>query len=40
MQAQAQKTESIEFRFSGDVGEYFSIKASLNNFSRVEKLVI
>ena len=40
MQAQAQKTESIEFRFSGDVGEYFSIKASLNNFSRVEKFVI
>ena len=40
MQAQAKKTESIEFRFSGDVGEYFSIKASLNNCSKVEKFVI
>ena len=40
MQAQAKKTESIEFRFSGEREEKFSIKASLNNFSKVETFVI
>lgn len=40
MQAQAHHTETIEFRFSGEEGEYFSIKASLHNCDRVETFVI
>jgi hypothetical protein len=40
MQAQANKTETIEFCFSGEEGEYFSIKASLNDCHSVETFVI
>ena len=40
MQAQAKKTESIEFRFSEEIGKKFSIKVSLSNFSKVETFVI
>ena len=40
MQAQAKKTESIEFCFSEEIGEKFSIKVSLNNFSKVETFII
>jgi hypothetical protein len=40
MQAQAKNTETIEFRFSGESKELFSIKASLNNFSMVENFLL
>lgn len=40
MQAQAHEAETIEFRLSGEEGEYFQIKASLNNCERVETFII
>ncbi|WP_171815435.1 DUF1822 family protein [Stanieria cyanosphaera] len=40
MQVQADQTETIEFRFSGKEGEFFSIKASLPNCDRIETFVI
>ncbi len=40
MQAQAKETESIEFRFSGEIGEQFSIKVSLHNFTKIETFII
>ncbi|BAU64836.1 hypothetical protein STA3757_22120 [Stanieria sp. NIES-3757] len=40
MQIQAYQTETIEFRFTGDEGEFFSIKASLHNCDRIETFVI
>ena len=40
MQAQAKKADSIEFCFSGERGEKFSIKVSLNNLTKVETFII
>ena len=40
MQAQAKETESIEFRFSGEIGEQFSIKVSFHNFTKIETFII
>ena len=40
MHAQANKTKNIEFRFSGESGEYFSIKACLNQKALIETFTI
>lgn len=40
MQIQAYQAETIEFRFSGEEGKFFSIKAYLHNCDRVETFVI
>jgi hypothetical protein len=40
MQAQAKNTETIEFRFTGKPQEYFSIKTSLNNCTKIENFII
>ena len=40
MQAQANNTRTIEFRFSGESGEYFSIKACLDENTHVERFII
>ena len=40
MHAQANNTKNIEFRFSGESGEYFSIKACLNDRALVETFTI
>ena len=40
MHAQANNTRNIEFRFSGESGEYFSIKACLNQNAQIETFAI
>ncbi len=40
MQAQANNTKTIEFRFSGESGEYFSIKACLDKNTQIETFTI
>ena len=40
MHAQANNTKNIEFRFSGESGEYFSIKACLNEKALIETFTI
>ncbi len=40
MHAQANNTKNIEFRFSGESGEYFSIKACLNEIALIETFTI
>ncbi len=40
MHAQANNTRNIEFRFSGESGEYFSIKACLHKNAQIETFAI
>lgn len=40
MQATARSTESILLKFSGEVGEYFSLKIALDNLSLSEAFII
>ena len=40
MQAQSRQTEMIQLKFGGQIGEKFSIKVSLDEFSKVESFVI
>ncbi len=40
MQAQANDTETIEFCFSGELGEYFEIEVSLDNYIKVEAFMV
>ena len=40
MQAQAKKTESIEFRFCGKIGDEFGIQVVLDRFSKIENFII
>ena len=40
MQAQSRQTEMIQLKFGGQIGEKFSIKVSLDEFSKIESFVI
>lgn len=40
MKAQANDTETIEFCFSGELGEHFAIEVSLDNYIKVEKFIV
>ena len=40
MCAQANETETIEFCFSGELGEHFGIEASLDDYIKVETFMI
>ncbi len=40
MQAQANNTETIEFCFSGELGEYFAIEVSLDDYIKVESFIV
>ena len=40
MCAQANDTETIEFCFSGELGEHFGIEASLNDLIKTETFII
>ena len=40
MRAQANNTETIEFCFTGEIGEYFEIEVSLDNYVKVEAFIV